>query len=75
MHTLSVYDINSVEAGSSNMKHAFVVAQRNIFQQVTSVLTLQAHTSLGKVSVDSIHVYPVINYHEISSHNQSMNKN
>lgn len=50
VQSLSVHDIGQAEASSSNMKNLFVIVQRNSFQQVIGVFTLQAHTSLGKVS-------------------------
>lgn len=48
VETISVYDITNAEAASAGMRNAFVVAQRNTLQQVFSIITLQAHTSLGK---------------------------
>lgn len=51
IESLSVHDIGPAEASISNMKNLFVVVQRNSFQQVIGVFTLQAHTSLGKVCI------------------------
>ena len=55
IESLSVHDIGAAEASISNMKNLFVVVQRNNFQQVIGVFTLQAHTSMGKVGF-MIHV-------------------
>jgi len=49
VHSLSVHDIGAAESNSSGMKNLFVIVQRNSFQQIVGVFSLQAHTSLGKV--------------------------
>ena len=51
IENLTVHNISSIEASSTNMKNMFVLTQENVFQQVIGVFTLQAHTSLGKVSL------------------------
>ncbi|KAF6022586.1 PLEKHG7 [Bugula neritina] len=48
VHSLSVHDIGAAESNSSGMKNLFVIVQRNSFQQIVGVFSLQAHTSLGK---------------------------
>ncbi|XP_067932490.1 pleckstrin homology domain-containing family G member 6-like [Watersipora subatra] len=48
VESLSIHDIGAAEAGINGMKHLFVIVQRNSFQQVIGVFTLQAHTPIGK---------------------------
>lgn len=49
--SLTVHNIPDDDTDYPGLKNLFILVQRNSLQQVVSILSLQAHTSLAKVSV------------------------